>query len=256
MKQLRLTCKRITIFHLKLKRNMDYIIRIFFRAFFLIRGYRTYRVTTADEQAEINAFILKIFREDSSQSAKLMERYADTSALFVMRHHGQPIAAMRLMNPDEDCQMQDFWNLRLPEGVLPHRVRELGAMAVAKSYRGKSRLPMQGLLDVALQFSRSQGVDWWYASAMQNDYEKFRQFNPNCRELEELPLTPHQEQFRQEYATHFSRSHKNSVLFLFGLGEGLYLANIKRILAYKLQKSKAKLTEIFLSRTIIVPSES
>ncbi|MEM6298425.1 MAG: hypothetical protein AAF740_07030 [Bacteroidota bacterium] len=215
---------------------MDQLLGTIFRIVIWMEKYRVYQVTSQEEQSEVYAFATRVFAEKGypTQNAEVLDHYTDKAALFVVRHRGQIVATMRLIDTENNCRLQDFWNVRLPEGVSIDRVRELGTMAVAKSHRGKSRIPIMDLLEIAVRYSKKNGIKWWCASAEEKDYYKFRRFNPNCQLLEKLPLTEHQREFRARHAQYFDTSCAHVWLFIFTLEKGLYLRNIKQMLTRKL----------------------
>ncbi|MEM6297474.1 MAG: hypothetical protein AAF740_02170 [Bacteroidota bacterium] len=219
---------------------MENIFRLAFRAFLWFRGYQFYRVTSKEETAEITAFGNQIFREAgyAAENFELMQRYKSNSDLFVAKHKRQPVAMVRLTKAHQNCRLQDFWNLNLPQEVELSELRELGSLAVKKSYRGKSQLPIMGLLDIALAYSIKNNIKWWYASATARDYRNFRRFISSCQLLEELPITERQRTFREKYATYFSGAPSRATLFILKVEKKMYSQNIVRMLMQKLRLRK------------------
>ena len=167
------------------------------------------------------------------QYLKMIEQYFPGSVLFIVRHRGELIGAARLLNPEISCRVMDFWNLDYPNHVDFKELRELGMLAVDKRYRGKSRLPITGLIEVGYQYSLKNGIRWWLSSATRKKFEKFRTMNASCRELDKLPPTDRQHKFQSVYSEFFDSFDTKTVLFIFDLNHASYSAQLKRMIQRK-----------------------
>lgn len=217
---------------------MERFLKMILKLMFKIKGYQFYQVQSQEENAEAIAFGAKLLQIEGYDDAyiEMIQRYFPKSELFIARHRGQLIGAVRLLNPEVSCRIMDFWNLDYPKEVDMKRLRELGMLAVDKKYRGKSRLPITGLIEIAYQYSLKNGIRWWIASSTEKKYEKFKAINPNTRILNRLNPTARQQDFQSKYAAFFDAFDPHTVLFLSDLKDGSYTQQIKRMIQRKLRR--------------------
>jgi hypothetical protein len=157
---------------------------------------------------------------------ELLKRYYDNSVLFVVRHKGTLVGTLRLIDPGCPCRITDFWNIEFPGDV------KLSEMSVDKQHRGKSKLPVTALLEVAYNHSLNNGIKWWFANALETDYHKFKKMNPSCRLLNQLDTTEDHQRFRGKYPAYYKLA-KSSLFFVFSLNRVSYSHEFKRILRKK-----------------------
>lgn len=216
---------------------MEKVLKRVLKLILWLNGYTTSQVTNAKEDAEVIAFCNAILAEEGypDNYLKMLDRYTKNSVAFTVRYKGRLIGCLRLIDPAGPCRILDFWNVVFPENVAVLQAREMGSLVIAKAYRGKSRWPITALLDTAYSYSGEHQINWWFASAYQEKFEKFKTMNPSCTVLEMAPPTQHHLEFRERYFDFFDKA-KIAVIFVFNLEGASYLHQFKRILKQKFKR--------------------
>ena len=213
---------------------MEALLQSIFSVVLYLKGYRVHQVHAAEEEAQ-NAFANKLMQEEgyAANYLELMPRYYANSAAFALYYHGALVGTMRLIDPSAGpCRILDFWNVQFPPSTPLHEYREMGALAIAKEHRGKSRWAMTALLHIANLYSKKQGIRWWFASAYADKFEKFKRMNPMCIELECDAPTAHHHTFRKRYASYFDVP-EPVYIFAFNLKGASYAHQFQRTLFRK-----------------------
>lgn len=219
---------------------METLFKQILRIFLRLRGYKFHLVQSKEEQNKVNAFAKAILTEEAypENYLKLLDRYDDNAETFAIYHKKRLIGSMRLISPEGPCRILDFWNVKFPDDTEASKSREMGSLVIDKRYRGKSRWPIIALLDIAYEYSQKQGIKWWFASALQDKFEKFKTMNPSCSIMETSEPTEHQLNYRTQYPEYFYE-YEAPVIFIFNLSGASYTYQFKRILYKKLGLKKS-----------------
>ena len=217
---------------------MEKLLKFAFKSLLRIKNYRTNIVESAEEEATIISFSNEILSSEGypSDYLQILKRYYPNSVTFAVYHKEQLIGSLRLLDPRGPCRILDFWNIDFPTNTSLSEFREMGALVVAPNYRGKSRLPITALLEIAYNYSKKNNINYWFASSYQEKFEKFKLMNPSCQIMRISEPTPHQIAYRERYVEFFS-STQNAVLFFFDLNGASYSHQFKRMLNRKFKRS-------------------
>ena len=219
---------------------MESLLKLIFRRILRAKGYTVNLVSSEKEEKKVMEFARRIQSQEGypEHYLNMLYKYYDNSVTFVVYHHEELIGSLRLVDPNGPCRILDFWHIDFPKGVELSEFREIGSLVINKHYRGKSRWAMTALLEGAYHYSRENGIKWWFASANQDKYQKFKKMNPSCVILEKLTPTEHQLANRTRYRDFFDKA-KTSVVFGYSLDDAKYSKQFKRILK---KKFKARTT--------------
>ena len=217
---------------------MESLLKLIFRRILRAKGFRVVQVSSIEEEQKVAAFARQIQSQEGypDHYLNMLYKYYDNCVTFAVYHKEELIGSLRLIDPNGPCRILDFWHIEFPKDVPLSEFREIGSLVINKDYRGKSRWPMTALLEGAYHYSRDNGIKWWFASANQDKYQKFKKMNPSCVILEKLTPTEHQLTNRTRYRDFFDKA-KTSVVFGYSLDDAKYSKQFKRILK---KKFKAK----------------
>lgn len=110
-------------------------------------------------------------------------RYARMSTTLVAYHRGRPVGALTLYLPTDSSRTIESAPLRLPDGIRPWQVVDIGRLAILPSHRGGNRLVLLGLLEAAQRISIETGRPWWVGMTSPGLFDVFGRLNPTVREL-------------------------------------------------------------------------
>lgn len=111
-------------------------------------------------------------------------RYGRMAVTLVAYHRRTPVGTLTLYLPGSSSRTLESAPLRLPAGVRPWQMVDIGRLAVLPEHRGGARLVLLGLLAVAQRFTEQAGRTYWVGMTHPSLLRVFEALNPTVRPLE------------------------------------------------------------------------
>lgn len=152
-----------------------------------LAGVRIRVARSAAERADAEAVAAAVLGERRGRVPPSLRsigaRYDAMATTLVAYDEGRPVGTMTLYLPTDSSRTVESAPLRLPDGIEPRDVVDIGRLAVLPSHRGGARLVLLGLLGAAQRFSERAGRRWWVGMTSPKLVEVFRRLNPTARPL-------------------------------------------------------------------------
>jgi len=166
------------------------------------------------------------------------DRYDRGAHHIVALHRGRLVGTARLVHSHAASVILDTAEVELPAGVKLSETFEFGGLAISEHHRGRGRIAMLGMLDLAYRYSLGQGRTYWFCLFHRRQMRAFTAFHDRIIELDALLREDHR--LPGYLAARIVRRWTHYACVLIDLRGASYVRNLQSMLRGALRRMRAE----------------